>query len=193
VKWSKNIKLCLSSSLVIASLSGQASFLIDISTNYTSDSDDVDNLAFNKMDNRIFLGASLDKKNKFYFGQNAMLLSREFQTAAGTTDTVSVTEIGPRFQYFFNEGKNVFIAAAWNPYAKGERTRSNTTEEISGSSYFVSLGYGIKISRKLNLGASLNYHVLSIAKVTDTSNVESEVTQAYTSIYPMIEFSFRFK
>jgi len=40
---------------------------------------------------------------------------------------------------------------------------------------------------------SFNYHSISITKETNTDNVETEVTNAYTTIYPMIEISFRFR
>lgn len=174
------------------SLPSRASFLVDLSFNYHDDTDDVTTFAYSRFDYRGFLGASLDNKEKFFFGQNISQFGREFQDN-GATGNYSVLELGPRFQYYIDSSQNFYISAAWNPYVQGERKVSGVTVDISGSSYFAAFGWQLKLSRSLFLGASINYHSISITKETDTDNVETEVTNAYTTIYPMIEISFRFR
>lgn len=184
-------KILLVSGLVLFSLKGHAGFLVDLSTNYHSDEDDVTTFSYSRMDYRGYLAASLDNKGQFYFGQNISQFGRDFKNGS-TTGKYSVLELGPRFQYYFSGERAFYIAAAWNPYVKGSRTIGTTEEDISGSSYFINFGWQLKISRSFALGASLNYHTISITKETDTDNVETEVTDSYTTIYPMIELSFRF-
>ena len=177
----------------LLSFSLQADFIIDLANNFSIDEGDVENLEFSKMSNRAFLGASLDDAGKFYFGQNISSFSREFKVTSGTSE-LSVLELGPRVQLYFNDMKTIFITLAWNPYLKGDRTNTTgASEEISGSSILGAIGYQMKLSKKFHLGGTLNYHSISISKSTDSSNVESDVSQSYSSIYPMIELSFRFR
>lgn len=169
-----------------------AGFLVDLSGNYHSDEDDVTTFSYSKMDYRGYLAANLDSKGQLFFGQNISQFGREFKDGA-TTGKYSVLELGPRFQYYFSGDQSFYMAAAWNPYVKGSRTVSSTEVDISGSSYFINFGWQLKISRNFALGASINYHTISITKETDTDNVETEVTDSYTQIYPMIELSIRFR
>jgi hypothetical protein len=178
--------------LFFASAASRAAFLIDVSTNYHSDEDDVTTFTYSRFDYRGFLAASLDSKQKFYFGQNVSQFGRDFKNGS-TTGKYSVLELGPRFQYYFSGERTFYMSAAWNPYVKGSRTVGTTEEDISGSSYFINLGWQLKIGRSFSLGASINYHAISITKETDTNNVETDVTDSYTTIYPMLEFSFRFR
>lgn len=187
----KKLKLYLIIFLSTFSLTSSAAFTLQWSTIYVNDEDDSSNFSYNKMNNSVFLAASFDKSQKFYFGQHLLSFSREFQSGSETV-SISTTELGPKFLYYFSQAKTVFVSGSWNPYTKGDRTSSSATEEISGSSIITSLGYHIKLSKKFLLGASVNYHALSISKVTEGSS-ETDVSQSYTSIYPMIELAFHFK
>lgn len=170
-----------------------AAFQVDMGFNYFSDEDDVTTFSYSKLDYRGFFGASLDSKEKIVFGINFSQFGRDFQNS-GVTGKYSVMEIGPKFQFYFTGEKATFLSLAWNPYALGSKTVASTETDISGSSYTASLGYQLKISRSFCIGASLNYHAISISKETNTTtNVETEVTNSYTAIYPMIELSLRFR
>lgn len=190
----KNIYSFFSAFLVVVLLSPNthAGFLVDLSANYHSDEDDVETFSYSKMDYRGFLAANLDSKGKLYFGQNISQFGREYKNGA-TTGKYSVLELGPRFQYYFSGDRSFYMAAAWNPYVKGSRTVSSEETDISGSSYFINFGWQLKISRSFALGASINYHSISITKETDSDNVETDVTNSYSQIYPMIEISLRFR
>lgn len=183
-------KLLILFSLII-SLEADAAFMLEYAFNYISDSDNVDNFAFDKLDNRFFFGASLDDQ-KLYFGFNYLMFSRDVKSN-GSTDTLSTTEIGPKIIWFLGDRGSIYISAGWNPFAKGERKRSNTSEDIDGSSLMGALGYQLKLTKRFYLGASINYHSLSISKATDSSNQETTVSNNYTTIYPMIEMSLRFR
>lgn len=170
----------------------EAGFIVDASFNYHSDEDDVTTFSYSKLDYRGFLGANLDSKGTFYFGQNISQFGRSFSNN-GEEGEYSVLELGPRFQLYFGPDGPFYLGFAWNPYVNGTRQVSGTEVDISGSSYFVNLGFQVKLSRAFKIGASLNYHSISITKETDSDNVETEVTNAYTNIYPMIELSLRFR
>lgn len=166
---------------------------MDLGFNYFSDEDDVSNFSYSKLDYRAFVGAGLGNKGRLYFGQFISQYGREF-TNSGETGSFSVLELGPKFQYYFSDSQTIYMGLNWNPYVKGEKTVAGVTNDISGSSYILTLGYHLKLSRVFNLGASVNYHNVSISKETDsTTNVESDISKAYTAIYPMIEMSFRFR
>lgn len=174
--------------------SARAAFNIELFGNYTSDTDNVDNESYSKMYYGLFLGASLDGKQTFYFGQNIMMHTREIKGAgASQASTLSVTELGPRFTLFMGDTQSWALSVAWHPYAKGERQRSGQTEEISGWAYLASFGYTLKLSRAFALGANITYHALNISKSVDSGNTESEVSHSYTNIIPMIVISFRFR
>lgn len=173
-------------------MGANAAFLIDLSTNYHSDEDDVSTFSYSRFDYRGFLAAGLDSKEQLFFGQNISQFGRDFKNDS-VTGKYSVLELGPRFQYYFTGERSFYMALAWNPYVQGSRTVGTTENDISGTSYFINFGWQLKISRSLSLGASINYHSISITKETDsTTNVETEVTNSYTTIYPMIEISLRF-
>lgn len=177
---------------ILISLSTHGAFTLQLAGNYTSDSDDVTEFEYSKMNGALYIGASFDKKDQLYLGQNVSLFTRTF-SESGTETEVSVTEIGPKFIWYFSPERQGHITLTWNPYAQGERKTSSDTEDISGWSYQIAFGYHLKISRVVRLGATINYHVLNISKATDSTNTESEVTQAYTNIMPMIELAFHFR
>ena len=163
-----------------------------IQTFYNSDTDDADNFEYTNMTNSFFLGATVNTKKTFFLGWAATLLNRTYNTGSSETE-VATTEIGPEVLFYTSEAKSVFISLNWNPFVSGDKTSSSSTLEISGSSYNVALGYQLKVSKTFRLGASLNYHAMSITKTTNSSNVSTEVSQSYTSIVPMLEFAFHFK
>lgn len=145
------------------------------------------------MDYRLYVAASFNQSNRVYFGQNVMMVNREMKsTGGGQADTISLMELGPKLLIFFNESNTFGIALGWNPYAKGSRTRSGATEDVSGSSMVGAIVIQAKITKKFYVGASLNYHSVTIAEATDTDNTTTEVSHSYTTIYPMFDLSFRF-
>lgn len=168
-----------------------AKLMIELFNNFTSASDDHSGtFEFSRMTNGAFLGAAISKKQQLYFGQNIIQYSRSFST--GSSTEVSTLELGPRFTFFFSEAKTWHMNLIWNPYAKGERTSSGSTETIDGWSYEIAFGYQYKVTKKFYMGATVVYHSLAITTVTDSSNTETETSYTYSSIYPMITLNFRF-
>lgn len=181
--------LCLF--LAVLSTSAHADWLVGLNSGYHSSTDGNTKFEFSDMINHAFLGASIGSKDLLYIGQNISYQSTQYKTTG--TDKISVLELGPRFNYYFNTEKTVLLMLAWNPYAKGTRTTSSgASQDISGWSYLAGLGYEVKMSRGFYLGASIMYHNINITKY-ELSNVSTEVSESYSSIMPMINLSFRFR
>ncbi|MDD4974615.1 MAG: outer membrane beta-barrel protein [Bacteriovorax sp.] len=181
--------------ILLASLffinTAHAAFMIDTMSGYSSSTDSKTTTDISDVSNHIYIGASLGVKQKFFIGQNITLFTHQLKAA--TTNKVNTLELGPRLTYFFSE-ENVFYGTlGWNPYAKGKRTVSSVTDDISGYGLLVGLGAEVKINRNFHIGGSLNYHRLSISKAISASNVATSVSDTYSSLMPMINLSFRFR
>lgn len=163
------------------------------SLGHDSDADTVANSTFtySRMQNMLYVGATIGADQKLVFGWNFYLWNRSQKAGTGTTQEVSLTELGPRITYFFNMERNFYISAAYHPYVKGTITGTQN-EEVSGSGYLASMGYQHKASKLIYIGASLNYQATGIDKST-VAQTESTVSYKYNMIYPLIEISFRFK
>ena len=98
-------------------------------------------------------------------------------------------EMGPRLQWFVNDDYNLYFTAEWNPYAKGDRDKAGANKEISGSGIGLGFGYRFRLSRVVGLGASLNYHSLSISE-EKSGSTENEVSDSVSNIMPMLELTF---
>ena len=90
--------------------------------------------------------------------------------------------------------KIVYVAAAYHFYAKGTRKRGSASQEedVSGTSYFASLGLLLRSSRTFYLGLTLNYHNVTLSE-SSVGATKSDISHSYTSIYPGIELAFRFR
>lgn len=171
--------------------SAHAAFMINTMSGYFSTTDSKTNTNTNDTTNHIFIGASLGSKQRFFVGQNITLFSH--QIAATNTDKVSTMELGPRIIYFFTDNNVFYTTLGWNPYAKGTRTVSGTTEKVSGSALLFGAGVEVKINSNFHIGGSINYHSLSVTESTSASNVTTTVSQSYTALMPMINLSLRFR
>ncbi|MBT3584128.1 MAG: outer membrane beta-barrel protein [Halobacteriovoraceae bacterium] len=172
----------------------QAAFMFNVSTFYFTDSDNAGttNFSYTRMNNNIFLGASMGKKEQFFFGVSYMMITRS-NSNGSDTDEVSTTEIGPTFLYYFNKDRNWYVSGGWLPFAKGDRTLTGVSEDIDGSGLHGAFGYQVKFSKHFYLGASINYHSTSITESIDSANTKSDVSNSYSTIMPMFDLSIRFK
>ena len=171
----------------------QAGFYFQHSFHYGSDADDVENLESTAMRNISFLGAGFGDNGRWIVGQSIILSNKEYKNDSMTsTSSLSLLELGPRIQYYFNQNKTVYISGAYNFYAKGDREQDGQSQKVSGTSMFFNLGIQSRISKKFYFGLSLNYHTVSIDEST-VETTQSTVSHSYTFIYPAVEFSLRFK
>lgn len=166
-----------------------ASFLFHYGLNYSSEKDNTSGDSYDKSRtfHKIFLGASVNNARTLFFGWNINSWSSSLKKKT-EQDSYSLTEMGPKVTWFFNEERNWYLAGEWNPYARGEREKSSVKSDISGMSYAFGLGYRFKLSRLIGLGASLHYHTLSIAE-EKIAGSESDVSHSVTNLMPMIELA----
>jgi hypothetical protein len=190
-RYMKSFKYLIFGLIFVTYQASAAGLIIDLNINYQTDEDNVRLFKYGTTIGQGFLGATISKSGRLFFGQNICSFSRNY-TSAGVSYTFSTLELGPRLSYYFDVNKTWLISAIWNPYAEGTRTDDSVTDEIKGSSIEFALGYQVKLSKKVSLGVMMNYHALSITKVVNTAKAESTVSSSYTSIYPMLSLSMRF-
>lgn len=150
---------------------------------------------FSTMKNLFFMGAFIGPSKNIVFGQNVIYWSKLHQnqsTDPADKSGLSILELGPRFILYMGEQREYFFSATYHPYVKGTRQIGATDKEtISGSSYVVTIGYHLKVTKTFFLGGSLNYHGMTITESTVGTETET-VSYAYSTYYPMLEFSLRF-
>lgn len=166
-----------------------ASFMFQYGLNYAQSSDNTssDDHDFNRIFNKVFLGASINGGQNVIFGWNINSWSSTL-TKDSAEDEYSLLEMGPKILWFLNEGNNFYVTAEWNPYAKGSRTKSSIDSDISGSSIGFGAGYRFRLSRLIGLGASLNYHTLTLSTET-IGSTESSTSDKIGNIMPMLELT----
>ena len=173
---------------MIPSLS-RANMLLQYGLNYSSEKDDTANDDYDKTRtfHKIFIGASINGKKTLFFGWNINSWSSSL-TKVSDEETYKMLEMGPKLTYFFDEDYRFYLTAEWNPYAKGDRDKTGTSSEVSGSSMGFGAGYRFKLSRVVGLGASLNYHTLNLQE-EKIDSTENDITDKVTNIMPMLELT----
>ncbi|MBF0315226.1 MAG: hypothetical protein HQK50_01305 [Oligoflexia bacterium] len=190
--WNLYLCLCLGLGLYFVNVAAHAGIYFQHSVNVNNSTDNAEQGTYNIMRNFLFLGAGVGINQQFVIGQSVVIWNKT--NKVGETDSkIAVTELGPRAIYFFDLGRTFAVSAAYHPYAKGTRTMAGGEQEkISGSAYFASINYQLKLSKQIYAGAALIYHVFTVSEST-VGETKSDVNHTYTSYYPVLEFSFRFR
>ena len=146
------------------------------------------------MRNMVLLGATIGKKDNLVIGQSIMSWNKEHKGGSSLTAVdIALLELGPRVVWYLNDNKTVAFSGAWHPYVKGERKNSSgVSEDLSGSSIHAAMIYQFKVNKTFFIGASLNYHSVSIAEKTVGTTL-TKVSEKYTDIYPAFDISLRFR
>jgi hypothetical protein len=183
-------KIILIITCLMISTYAQAKFEVHGATGFNSNTDGKTKNSFTDMTYIMFIGASVDNKEKWLIGPSVSSVSTTYKLT--TTDKLATTEIGSRLMYFFNEERNFFISVTWNPYASGKRTATSVEAEISGWSYLATFGALMKTNSNFLLGGSLNYHSMAVSKGTVGTTTTKEST-TYSSVMPMLNLAYRFR
>jgi hypothetical protein len=158
---------------------------------YNSYSDGNTKNSFTNMTNGIFIGASLDSKQKLLIGQHVQMGSVSLKSS--TTDTLDYTEIGPRVTYYFSDDYNFFTSLSWCPYLSGTRKAAGSaSEDIKGWSYSVLIGGSFKINRNFALGTGIIYHAINLSEST-VGSTSTDISHSYSGISPVFNFILRFR
>ncbi len=163
--------------------------MLQYALNYSSETDDTANDTYEKARtfHKVFLGAGINGRRTLFFGWNINSWGSSM-TKATDEETYSMLEMGPRLTYFFNEDYRTYITAEWNPYGKGKRDKTGTSNEVTGSSLGFGIGYRFKLSRLFGLGASIHYHTLNLSE-EKSGTTETTITDKITNIMPMLELT----
>jgi hypothetical protein len=74
---------------------------------------------------------------------------------------------------------------------KGERNDGTDNAKLDGSGYRAGFGYQFQLNKNIALGASIFYNAVSISS-NIVDNIETEESESYSTITPVLEFNFRF-
>jgi hypothetical protein len=189
------MKITFASILFLIFISSlQAGLYLHPRLGYHSSDDSAEGQTYSSTYIGSLFGATFGSSDRFYIGVNVNQWSKA-QKGSETLDegSVSLLEMGPMLGVFIDKQRTVFASLAYNMYASGTRTTSaGTDDEISGSSIFAQLGYLVKFTKSLYLGLSMNYHSVSLSKSVINST-ESDISDTYSTIYPSIDISIRFR
>ena len=179
-------------SLLFCFKSFSAGIVIQYSGGYMSFDNSESKIAFTRMNNAGYIGASLGRQAYFFLGPSYQMWSESHTpTSGGNTEEVSMTEFGATLMVYFNKNQNWKFEGTFCPKITGTRTVSGTEEEVSGSSYQVSLGYHAEITERFVLGGKISYHGVNLAQKI-VSNTSSEISETYTQIVPKLEIVLRY-
>lgn len=188
------MKIVIISMLFTLSFHSYADYMIGYSLDMHQETDggDAEEFSLTRTGHHVFIGLSMDRKQRFFVGQNIISWTKA-QTKGESDDekTVSLLELGPKFLYYLNKDRVFYLSYVYNFHVKGTSEESGDSSDINGTSSLISLGYHYKLGDSFLLGASFNVHSVSITTKTTDSNQE-EVTDTYQSTFPMIEFLLRF-
>lgn len=180
--------------IIIVSTQVYAGAFINYSLNYHSETDggDTEEFSLSRLNNSLFLGASMDSGQKYIIGTNFISWNKTQSKGDGDTEKeISLIELGPKFLMYFSQARAFFVSLTYNFYSRGTGTVNGDSAEFNGSGLMGAFGYHMKVSKRFAMGASLNYHSTTItSSVVD--NTESDVSDTYVSIYPMIEMVLRY-
>ena len=135
----------------------------------------------------IALMLDLNKKGTVSLGwsYDSVSISDE---ATSTTD-FDLTEMGPKFNYYFDKGRvwgtgvvyNLISNATYNP---------GTAQKWRGGSYKIDFFYTPPITDELYIGVKLNYYVATYTEAVSSTTL---TTISYTKsiIYPSLTISYR--
>ena len=188
------IFVCTLFTSTVINTKAHAGLYLQYALNYHSSTSDITSepTEYGRMNNMITIGAAFDKKQKFFFTWEAHSWSKEVKKGSSdTTSELTLMEFGPKLVCYLTQARSWFFSAAWHPYVSGTRTVAGVSHDITGTAMFFSLGYHINVSKRFALGASLNYHNVTIAK-QGVATTESDVANAYGNIYPMLEMVIKF-
>jgi len=129
--------------------SANANVMMQYGLNYTSqyEGSSAGEFEESRIIHKVFIGTSINGEKTLFFGWNINSWTSSLSQGSSDADTYSLLEMGPRLQWFVNENHNLYFTAEWNPYATGERDKSGTSKEITGSSIGFGFGYLFTINR----------------------------------------------
>ena len=145
---------------------------------------------------RIFgdlaLGLNIDKKGDWVLAWNVGYVSATDQSDSDT-DTYTVTEMGPKFGFFFDKEHFWSLWVTYNMNVTGTvKLGADPTQTWRGTSIKAELGITPSIGQDLYAGIKLIYHSETFVESLEGSTNYEVIAYTRAFIYPSLNFSFRF-
>lgn len=144
---------------------------------------------------RVFLegaiGFQIDKKGYYLVGWNYSMFSTSDQ--AIETTAYSSVQMGPRFIFILDKGKNWSLGLGYNLVTSATfKAGSGTEETWKGTGLKADIGYNFPLGEDFFLGLRLNYSSATYAEKLIGETTYSTVSYSKTMIYPSIYSIFIF-
>lgn len=136
------------------------------------------------------IGIPVTKKRGFIVGWNYDAMS--FTDNPGTATTLSVTDMGPKFAYYFDKNREWVAAFTYNLITKGTYSPGGgTSTELRGSSMRFEAGYTPMMWEGILIGAKIVYYKGSFAEEITGQTALAQVSYDRTVIYPVFALTMR--
>ncbi len=134
-------------------------------------------------------GFGLTKKKSFVLGWNydSMTISDN----PGADVSLKITDMGPKFMYYFDKDRTWVIGFTYNLITKGAYSSGSTTSELRGTSMKGEVGYLPMMWENVFMGAKLNYYKATFNEEITNTTTLTPVTNSRTVIYPSFSMTIR--
>jgi hypothetical protein len=112
--------------------------------------------------------------------------------SAATEQSFSLTEMGPKFGFFFDKAKEWGLGLAYHLLSDATYDDDGTQVTWEGNSYKAEIGYAPAFGESFRAGVYLNYYQANFSEQLDSSENFSTVSNSRSIIYPSIHFSYNF-
>ncbi len=134
-------------------------------------------------------GFGLTKKRSFVLGWNYD--SMTFSDNPGAETSLKITDMGPKFVYYFDKDRTWVVAFTYNLITKGTYSSGATTSELRGSSMKAEAGYLPMMWENVFMGAKLNYYKATFNEEITNTTTLTPVSNSRTVIYPSFSMTIR--
>lgn len=139
----------------------------------------------------FMIGFAVTKKKSFVVGWNYDAMS--FSDNPGTSaTTLSVTDMGPKFVYYWDKQREWATAFTYNLITKGSYSAAGgTATELRGSSMRFEAGYTPMMWENIFIGAKIIYYKGTFAEEITGDTALEKVSYGRTAIYPAFAMTIR--
>lgn len=141
----------------------------------------------------IMVGFPVTRKKSFIVGWNYSIMSYSDDTGSGAT-TLSISDMGPKFAWYFDKERTWVIAGTYNLITKGTYgPAGGTSTELRGTSLRVEAGYTPQMWTNVFIGAKLIYYKATFNEEITANTALEQVSYGRTSIYPALSMTIRWE
>lgn len=138
----------------------------------------------------FMIGFGVTKSRRFIVGWNYDTM--QFSDNPGTETSLKISDMGPKFVYYFNKDRTWSLGFTYNLITTGTYTSGSTNSELRGSSMRVEAGYLPMMWENVFLGAKIVYYKASFKEEITNNTTLTDVTDSRTAIYPEFAMTIRF-